>query len=70
VMTESVVAALTPSLGRAQAQELVEQAASRVIDDGISLHEALPDVDALAPESYLGAASDLIDRALEAHRRV
>jgi 3-carboxy-cis,cis-muconate cycloisomerase len=69
LMTESVVTALTPSLGRAKAQELVEEAARKVLDEGVSLREALPDVDdaALAPESYLGAASELIDRALEAH---
>jgi 3-carboxy-cis,cis-muconate cycloisomerase len=70
LMTESVVTALTPSLGRAKAQEIVEDAARRVMDEGVSLKEALPDVDdsALAPESYLGAASELIDRALAAHR--
>jgi 3-carboxy-cis,cis-muconate cycloisomerase len=68
VMTESVVTALTLSLGRTKAQELVEQAARRVLDEGIPLHEALRDVDELAPESYLGAASQLIDRALAAHR--
>jgi 3-carboxy-cis,cis-muconate cycloisomerase len=71
LMTESAVTALTPSLGRAKAQELVEDAARRVLDEGVSLREALPNVDeqALAPESYLGVSSSLIDRALEAHRR-
>jgi hypothetical protein len=41
-----------------------------VLDEGVSLREALPELDdaALAPESYLGAASELIDRALAAHR--
>jgi len=70
LMTESVVTALTPSLGRAKAQELVEHAARRVMDEGVALREALPELDeaALAPESYLGAASELIDRALEVHR--
>jgi 3-carboxy-cis,cis-muconate cycloisomerase len=70
LMTESMVTSLAPSLGRAKAQELVEDAARRVLDEGVSLREALPDLDhaALAPESYLGAASALIDRALEAHR--
>jgi 3-carboxy-cis,cis-muconate cycloisomerase len=68
VMTESVVMALTPSLGRARAQEVVEEAARRVLDEGISLDEALPDLGELAPESYLGAAGDLIDRAVAAHR--
>lgn len=76
MMTESVVTALTPSLGRAQAQELVEGAVRRVLDEGLSLREALSEVDdqtldaALAPESYLGAAGELIERALEAHRAV
>jgi 3-carboxy-cis,cis-muconate cycloisomerase len=70
VMTESVVTALTPSLGRAKAQDLVEDAARRVLDDGQSLRDALPELEdaALAPESYLGAASELIDRALASHR--
>jgi 3-carboxy-cis,cis-muconate cycloisomerase len=69
VMTESVVTALTSTMGRAKAQELVEDAARRVLDEGVSLHDALPELDAaLAPASYLGAASELIDRALEAHR--
>jgi 3-carboxy-cis,cis-muconate cycloisomerase len=70
LMTESVVTALTPSLGRTKAQELVEDAARRVLHEGVSLREALPDIDeqALAPESYLGAANELIDRALSAHR--
>ncbi|HEX6460560.1 MAG TPA: lyase family protein [Thermoleophilaceae bacterium] len=70
LMTEGVVTALTPSLGRAKAQELVEHAARKVMDDGVELRDALPELDdaVLAPESYLGAASDLIDRALEAHR--
>jgi 3-carboxy-cis,cis-muconate cycloisomerase len=70
LMTESVVTALTPSLGRTKAQELVEDAARRVLHEGVSLREAPPDIDeqALAPESYLGAANELIDRALSAHR--
>lgn len=71
LMTESVVTALTPSLGRAKAQALVEDAARKVIDEGVALRDALPEVDdsTLAPESYLGAASELIERAMEAHRR-
>jgi 3-carboxy-cis,cis-muconate cycloisomerase len=81
LMTESVVTALTPSLGRAAAQELVENAARKALDEGRPVRDLLagmPEVsgsigehglnEALAPESYLGAASDLIDRALATHR--
>jgi 3-carboxy-cis,cis-muconate cycloisomerase len=81
LMTESVVTALTPSLGRAPAQELVEDAARKALDEGRPVREVLaglPEVSgsigddgldkALAPESYLGAANELIDRALDAHR--
>jgi 3-carboxy-cis,cis-muconate cycloisomerase len=77
LMTESVVTALTPSLGRAAAQELVEGAAG----SGGPIREVLlelPEVkdalgeqgldSALAPEGYLGVAGELIDRALAAHR--
>jgi 3-carboxy-cis,cis-muconate cycloisomerase len=81
LMTESVVTALTPSLGRSRAQELVEGAARRALDEGRPVREvlaAVPEVtdsigedgvdEALAPESYLGAAGELVDRALAAHR--
>jgi 3-carboxy-cis,cis-muconate cycloisomerase len=81
LMTESVVTALTPSLGRAAAQELVEEAARKALDHGRPVREVLAGLrevsgsigedgldNALAPELYLGAASDLIDRALAAHR--
>jgi 3-carboxy-cis,cis-muconate cycloisomerase len=81
LMTESVVTALTPSLGRAKAQELVEGAAQKAMADGRPVRDVLADLPAvtdaigedgldaaLAPESYLGAASELIDRALAAHR--
>jgi 3-carboxy-cis,cis-muconate cycloisomerase len=81
LMTESVVTALTPSLGRAKAQELVERSAREALDGGRPVRDvlaALPEVTdsigedgldaALEPESYLGAAGALVDRALEAHR--
>jgi 3-carboxy-cis,cis-muconate cycloisomerase len=81
LMTESVVMALTSALGRTRAQELVEEAARQSLDEGRPVRELLvnlPEVTgsigtdgldaALAPESYLGAASELIDRALSAHR--
>jgi 3-carboxy-cis,cis-muconate cycloisomerase len=80
-MTESVVTALTPSLGRSKAQELVEEAARRALDQGKPVRDVLVGISevvdsigedgvdaALAPESYLGAASALIDRALAAHK--
>jgi 3-carboxy-cis,cis-muconate cycloisomerase len=81
LMTESVVTALTPSLDRAAAQKLVEDAARKALDEGRPIRElltGLPEVsdsigeegldEALAPESYLGAANDLIDRVLDGHR--
>jgi 3-carboxy-cis,cis-muconate cycloisomerase len=81
LMTESVVTALTPALGRGAAQELVSSAAQRALDDGSPVRDVLlelPEVRdglgpdgldaALAPEGYLGAAGELVDRALAAHR--
>ncbi len=81
LMSESVVAALTPALTRPRAQELVTAAARRVESAGGSLRDALlVDADvaaelapaeldaALDPSSYLGASEQLIDRALDAHR--
>jgi 3-carboxy-cis,cis-muconate cycloisomerase len=80
LMTESVVTALTPGMGRAAAQELVESAAGRAIGDARPVRDVLlelPEVSgglgqegldaALAPDGYLGAAQELIDRALNAH---
>lgn len=81
VMSESVAAALAPSLGRADAQQLVEQAARRAVESGRGFRELLlelPEVSdglgadgldaALDPAGYLGVAGDLIDRALAVHR--
>jgi 3-carboxy-cis,cis-muconate cycloisomerase len=81
VMSESVAAALAPSLGRAEAQAVVEQAARRSVDSGRGFREVLlglPEVaDALGPDgidaaldpaAYLGVTAELIDRALAAHR--
>jgi 3-carboxy-cis,cis-muconate cycloisomerase len=81
VMSESVAAALAPVLGGADAQKLVERAARRSVDSGLGFREVLlelPEVhDALGPEGldaaldpsdYLGAADELIDRALKGHR--
>ena len=81
VMSESVVAALSPTIGRADAQDLVEKAARLAVDSERPFRDVLlsepvvadslgPDgvVAALDPGSYLGVTSELIDRALAAHR--
>ena len=81
VMSESVAAALAPSLGRSDAQELVERAARRSVESGRGFREVLlelPEVSeglgadglaaALDPAAYLGVTAALIDRALAGHR--
>jgi 3-carboxy-cis,cis-muconate cycloisomerase len=81
VMSESVAAALTPAMGRADAQDLVEHAARRSVESGRALRDVLlelPEVagsltpneldSALDPAAYLGVTTKLIDRALAAHR--
>jgi 3-carboxy-cis,cis-muconate cycloisomerase len=81
VMSESVAAALGEALGRSSAQDLIEQAARRSVDQGRGFRDVLlelpevadslgPDgVDAaLDPGGYLGVSAELIDRALAAHR--
>jgi 3-carboxy-cis,cis-muconate cycloisomerase len=81
VMSESLAAALGETLGRARAQELVGEAAKRVLAGaGPSLADvaaATPEIAdalgadgiavALDPAGYLGATDELIDRALAAH---
>ena len=81
-MSESVVVALSDSIGRPAAQKLVEAAAARSARDHRPLREMLielPEVSrelgperldaALDPSLYLGVTDALIDRALEAHAR-
>ena len=81
VMSESVAAALSRSLGRSEARELVEKAARRSVDDRRAFRDILlelPEVAnglgperldaALDPAGYLGVTAQLIDRALGAHR--
>jgi 3-carboxy-cis,cis-muconate cycloisomerase len=81
VMSESVAAALAPSLGRSDAQELVEKAARRSVEESRGFREVLlelPEVadvlgpdgvdEALDPAGYLGVTAKLIDRTLAAHR--
>jgi 3-carboxy-cis,cis-muconate cycloisomerase len=77
LMSEAVATALSASLGRATAQQLVERAARA----GAPFRDALleqPEViaalgtegvdRALDPAGYLGATAQLIDRALSEHR--
>ena len=81
VMSESVAAALAPSLGRSEARELVEKAARRSVGDRRGFRDVLlelPEVadglgadgldEALNPAGYLGVSAELIDRALAGHR--
>lgn len=81
-MSESVAALLAEPLGAERAREIVEAAAGRVPAEGRSLGDVLREFDdvsravdprelehALSPESYLGAADQLIERALAAHTR-
>ncbi len=80
IMAESVVARLSPALGRAEAQELVTRACQEAVRRGQPLREALlaepavtgqlsaAQVDAaLDPASYLGCAPQFIGRALARH---
>jgi len=83
VMSESVAAALSESIGRPAAQELVANAAARSVQEGRSFRAALADVPevestlgadgldaALDPRGYLGVADQLIERALAEHARL
>ena len=81
LMAESVATALTGSLGRPAAAELLEQGSRRAVDERRPLREVLLESaevretlgeagldGALAPDAYLGVAEKLIDRALRTHR--
>ena len=81
VMSESVAAALASSIGRSDAQELVEKAAKRSVSEGREFREVLLEIPevadglgadgldrALDPAAYLGVTAELIDRALAGHR--
>jgi 3-carboxy-cis,cis-muconate cycloisomerase len=83
VMSESVAAALSESLGRPATQELVAEAAAASAREGRAFREVLVDtpevsqalgadgVDAaLDPRRYLGVTDQLIDRALAEHARL
>ena len=82
LMAESILVALTPYLGRAQAQRLVQTMSSQVIESGAAFRDVVrsnPQTNvtlsraeinrALDPASYLGSANTLIDRALAAYRQ-
>jgi 3-carboxy-cis,cis-muconate cycloisomerase len=81
LLTERVAGALADALGRVAAGDLIQRLASAAVGSGRPLREVLvgdPQVRAnldeaevdrlLDPEGYLGAAGQLIDRALAAHR--
>ena len=83
LMAESVTAALAEVVGRPRARELVERASRRAAAEGRPLRAVLleaPEVAgrlgeagvdaALDPAAYLGAAGELVDRALAAHDRL
>ena len=80
LMGESIVGALTGSIGRAEASRRLRDASSRAKADGVSVAEVLaadPEIAgalgadglraALDPARYLGVADALIDRALALH---
>jgi 3-carboxy-cis,cis-muconate cycloisomerase len=82
LMSESVASALSKSLGRPAAQDLVEQAAQRSVAEARPFREVLaelPEVgdalgrdglaQALDPQRYLGVSDELIARALASHER-
>lgn len=81
LLSERIVLALAPSIGRAAATAAVQAAAARAATSGRGFAEELLEdpavageltkerVDALLePRGYLGAADVFIDRALDAHR--
>ena len=83
VVSERLVSALEPLLGRAEARKVLTSASHTAVADGIPLAEVLseaPDIKALIaddrlsadrlaelldPAGYLGAAAQLVDRALQ-----
>ena len=83
VVSERLVSALEPLLGRAEARKVLTSASHAAVADGLSLAKALaeePDIktlidedrlsadrlaELLDPAGYLGAAPELVDRALQ-----
>ena len=81
IMGEALSSALTESLGRGSAHELLQQASRSALRRGVPLREAIIEIPeivaalgedgidaALEPSAYLGSTAELIDRALAAHR--
>jgi len=81
IMSERVVLALEPCLGRPEATRLVQEAAGRTAASGRSLGEELAhdpgvaralskqEIEALVdPAGYLGASDALVERALQTYR--
>lgn len=81
MLSERIVDALAPALGRASAQQLVRQASLTATDQGRDLAEVLAErADVAAhmdrarleelcdPHTFLGSAETFIDRARHAHR--
>jgi len=79
IMAESVVMALAPHVGKSTAHGLVESAARRALDEGVSFADALaqdPEItrslgpgalaDALEPADYLGVSAQFVARVLAA----
>ncbi|MFE2676657.1 3-carboxy-cis,cis-muconate cycloisomerase [Streptomyces hygroscopicus] len=72
IVSERLIAALAPVVGRARAKELLTAASRRVTEEGVSLADALGDVlppdrlrELTDPTRYVGSAPALVDRALE-----
>ena len=74
VIAERLAFAMAPRLGVAQAQRTVAAAAADAAARGVPLAQALPeeldlDPELFDPAGYVGAAGELVDRALELHQR-
>jgi 3-carboxy-cis,cis-muconate cycloisomerase len=82
LLAENVATRLAPSLGRAEAQDLVAEVCRDAVANGVSLGDALAaDArvqvhlsteaigEALDPSGYVGSAAEFVDRALAAHQR-
>jgi len=82
LMAEAVSGALAPHLGRARANQLIEQACRRATDQGRHLRDVLTDEPTIAgaidrptierlfdPAAYLGSTDQFIDRALAHFQR-
>jgi 3-carboxy-cis,cis-muconate cycloisomerase len=80
INAEAVSGALAPEVGRSRAKKLVEEAARQAVEHGSPFRDELLKTDEIAdvldaasidallePAGYLGAADELIDRALRAH---